>query len=53
MKSNAVAVFGVSKTTFLNRLKGTLPQPETRVNGYKLTVFEEDVLSKHLLDAYK
>jgi hypothetical protein len=46
-------LFGVSKTAFLNWLKGTQPRPETRANGYKLTVFEEEVLSKHLLDADK
>jgi hypothetical protein len=52
-KSKAAAVFGVSKTTFLNRLKGTQPRSETRANGHKLTVLEEEALSRHLLDADK
>ena len=38
-KSKAAAIFGISKTTFLNQPKGTQPQSETHVNGHKLIVF--------------
>jgi hypothetical protein len=52
-KSRAAAIFGVPKSTFLDRLKGINPQSETRASGHKLIVIEEDVLVKRLLDADK
>jgi hypothetical protein len=52
-KSRAATVYRVSKATLLNRLKGIQPRSETRANGHKLTVFEEEVLAKRLLDADK
>ena len=52
-KSRAAAVFGVPKATLLNRLRGIQPRSETRANGHKLTIFEEEVLAKRLLDADK
>jgi len=52
-KSRASAVFNVPKSTFLDWLKGINPRSETRANGHKLTVLEEEVLVKKLLDADK
>ena len=52
-KSRAAAVFGVPKATLLNRLRGIQPRSETRANGHKLTIFEEEVLAKRLLEADK
>jgi hypothetical protein len=52
-KSRAAAVFGVPKATLLNRLRGIQPRSETRANGHKLAIFEEEVLAKRLLDADK
>jgi DDE superfamily endonuclease/Tc5 transposase-like DNA-binding protein/Psq-like protein len=52
-KSRASAIFGVPKSTLLDRLKGINPRSETRANGHKLTVIEEEVLVKQVLDADK
>jgi hypothetical protein len=52
-KSRAAAIFGVPKSTFLDRLKGINPRSETRASGHKLTAIEEDALVKRLLDADK
>jgi hypothetical protein len=52
-KSRAAAIFGVPKSTFLDRLKGINPRSETRASGHKLIVIKEDVLVKRLLDTDK
>ena len=52
-KRNAAAIFGISEATLRSRLKGIQPRSETRPNGHKLLVLEEEVLIKQLLDADK
>ena len=52
-KSKAAAVFGVLKSTFINRLDGIQPHSETRASGHKLTAVEEESLVKQLLNADK
>jgi hypothetical protein len=49
----AAAMFGVPRTSLLNRLRGMKSRTETRANGHKLTVPEEEALTKQLLDADK
>ncbi|KAJ6103443.1 hypothetical protein N7486_005870 [Penicillium sp. IBT 16267x] len=49
----AAAMFGVPRTSLLNRLRGLKPRIETRANGHRLTVPEEEALTKQLLDADK
>ena len=49
----AAAMFAVPRTSLLNRLRGMEPRTETRANGHKLTVSEEEALTKQLLDADK
>lgn len=41
------------ESTLINRLNGINPRSETRANGHKLTVIEEEVLIKQLLDPDK
>jgi hypothetical protein len=53
LKSRAAAIFGVPKSTFLDRLKGINPWSETRASGHKLIAIKEDVLVKRLLDIDK
>jgi hypothetical protein len=50
-KAAAAEVFGVSRETLCDRLRGIKPRAETRANSHKLTAFEEEVLTKCLLDA--
>lgn len=52
-KRETASVFGVSKATLRNRLKGMKSRSETRASGHKLTDFEEEALVKQLLDADK
>ena len=52
-QSKAIKVFSVPMSTFQNWLKGMNPQSETRANGHKLTVLEEESLVKQLLDTDK
>ncbi|RJE26016.1 hypothetical protein PHISCL_01618 [Aspergillus sclerotialis] len=52
-KSRAAAIFGVPKSTFIDRLNGIQPRSEARASGHKLTTIEEESLVKRLLDADK
>jgi hypothetical protein len=52
-KIAAARIFGVSRETFRDRLRGVKSRTETRANCHKLTAREEDVLAKRLLDADK
>ena len=52
-KSRAAAIFGVPKSTFIDRLNGIQPRSEARASGYKLTTIEEESLVKRLLDTDK
>lgn len=49
----AAEVFDVSKETLHNWLHGIKPWRETHANGHKLSVIEEKVLTKCLLEADK
>jgi hypothetical protein len=55
IKSNlqAAGVFEVPRTTFHARLEGRKPRSETPANSHKLTIYDEEVLVKKLLDADK
>ena len=50
---HAVQVYEVPEPTLRAQIKGRKPRSETRANSHKLTVLEEDVLAKHLLDTDK
>lgn len=50
-KAAAAKVFGVSRETLCDWLRGIKPRAETRANSHKLTALEEEALAKHLLDA--
>jgi hypothetical protein len=52
-KKRAAAIFGVQKSSFLDRLKGINPRSETRASGHKLSAIEEQVLVMSLLDIDK
>jgi hypothetical protein len=49
----ACILFAVPNSTLLDRLQGINPRSETRADGHKLTVIEEEVLVKQLLDTDK
>jgi hypothetical protein len=50
---SAAETFSVPKPTLRACLNGRKPRSETHANGHKLTALEEEVLTKHLLDADK
>jgi hypothetical protein len=50
-KAAAAEVFGVSRETLCDWLRGIKPCAETCANSHKLTALEEEVLAKRLLDA--
>ena len=50
---HAAQIYEVPEPTLHARIKGRKPRSETRANSHKLTVIEEDVLVKRLLDADK
>jgi hypothetical protein len=52
-QSKAARVFGVPTSNLQDRLKRTKSRSETRANCHKLTAYEEEFLTKHLLNAYK
>jgi len=52
-KRKAADIFGVSEATLYKQLEERKPHSETHINGHKLTVIEEEVLIKQLLDADK
>jgi hypothetical protein len=52
-KAAAAGIFAVSRETLRDRLRGVKPRSETRANGHRLTVIEEEALMKRLLDADK
>src|SRR5688500_3274859 len=49
----ASKVFAVPESTLRDRLSGSKSRTETRANGHKLSIFEEESLLKRLLDADK
>jgi hypothetical protein len=50
---SAAETFSVPKPTLHAHLNGRKPRSEICANGLKLTALEEEVLTKHLLDADK
>lgn len=52
-KLKTTAIFGVSEATLRRRLKGGKSRAETRANGHKLAILEEEALVKKLLYADK
>jgi len=52
-KRKAINIFEVSEATLHKQLEGRKPCSETCANGHKLTVIEEEVLTKQLLDTDK
>jgi hypothetical protein len=53
LKTRATTIFGISKSTLLRQLDRIKTQSETRANNYKLTMYEEELLIKQLLDTDK
>ncbi|KAG2001677.1 hypothetical protein GB937_010019 [Aspergillus fischeri] len=50
---STTGTFSMPEPTIRARLNGRKPRSETRANGHKLIALEEEVLTKHLLDADK
>jgi len=53
LKRKAADIFKVSEATLCKQLEGRKPHSETHTNNYKLTVIEEEVLTKQLLNTDK
>mgnify|MGYP006900028190 CR=1 FL=1 len=53
LKRKAAGIFRVSEAILYKQLKGRKQHSETHINSYKLTVIEEEVLTKQLLDIDK
>ena len=50
---HAAEIYEVPEPSLRARIKGRKPRSETRTNSHKLSVLEEDVLAKRLVDADK